>query len=693
MTNSPDYRAKWNCVVSEIFSFTPVLQPGDKETQGRKKKPFSFCNKAAASPGWSTGENEKKLVSLLLSHPRSRRSSLIHVNHPMSASPSYVTKWKWCALVSLAMVLLSLIPQIHLWIVRGRDWNGAYVSSQTDEPLYSAYVNALINGRARKNDPFGGKDDSSDAPLPESIFSIQFVPAYAVALPARILGSSAATAFIVLIATAALLASLSVFWLLKNITGDHRLAATGTLFVLCLGGVVGSFGLFGTIIDIPFPVLPFLRRYQPAVAFPLFFIFQLLVWRALTGHSKRGARVSAAVAGVTLTALIFSYLYLWTTAVAWLACIGALRLFFQPADRRKILAVLTTISAITAIALLFYVYLLSHQTATLDGQLILTSTHRPDLLRVHEILGAAILVALAIGIWRRRIDPTDPHVIYAASLALLPFIVFNQQILTGRTIQVFHFENYVVNYSTTLGLFLAIVLFWRPVSRRLLFWVAALSLTWGVIAVGLPARLDSVPTAIARDKSVPVFVRLKELATEDGTVADLRTKGQTSTLVYSPDVSLTKWLPTWTSQGTLLDQTGVHTGTATPEQQKKFFYMHLYYSKVEIETLRQALNDKLDPTPRELVSAPSVMIGHARLFPQLSSQFQPIQSDEIEREVQVYQTYAASFSREEALKRPITYAVIPNEGNFDFTNLDRWYERDAGERVGAYTLYRLKLRN
>jgi hypothetical protein len=37
--------------------------------------------------------------------------------------------------------------------------------------------------------------------------------------------------------------------------------------------------------------------------------------------------------------------------------------------------------------------------------------------------------------------------------------------------------------------------------------------------------------------------------------------------------------------------------------------------------------------------------------------------------------------------------VVPTDGNFDFANLDRWYERDAGERVEAYTLYRLKLRN
>lgn len=41
----------------------------------------------------------------------------------------------------------------------------------------------------------------------------------------------------------------------------------------------------------------------------------------------------------------------------------------------------------------------------------------------------------------------------------------------------------------------------------------------------------------------------------------------------------------------------------------------------------------------------------------------------------------------------VTYAVILVDSNFDFTNLDRWYERDAGERVGSYILYHVKPRD
>jgi hypothetical protein len=281
------------------------------------------------------------------------------------------------ALPAAAMALLSLIPQLHLWLVRGRDWNGAYVSLQGDEPLYSAYVNALLEGRPRKNDPFGGRDDSVAAPLPESIFSIQFIPAYLIALPARVLGVSASTAFIFLGPAAALLSSLSVFWLLTSVTGDRKFAGAGILVVLSLGGLLGSYGIFGTRIDIAYPVLPFLRRYQPAAVFPLFFIFQGLVWRMLTCLNKGRAQVAAVLAGLTLGVLIFSYLYLWTAALAWLVCIGALWLILQPGERSKTVVGLIIICAITALALAPYFYLVAHRASAIDEQQMLINTHWP----------------------------------------------------------------------------------------------------------------------------------------------------------------------------------------------------------------------------------------------------------------------------------------------------------------------------
>src|SRR5689334_22403325 len=106
------------------------------------------------------------------------------------------SSWRWGILAAIALTLVALYQQFHLRLVRGKDWNGSFAFFSQDEIAYSAYVNALIEGRPRRNDPYTGRDDTSDSRQPESLFSIQFAPAYAIAIPARVFGLSAPTAFI-----------------------------------------------------------------------------------------------------------------------------------------------------------------------------------------------------------------------------------------------------------------------------------------------------------------------------------------------------------------------------------------------------------------------------------------------------------------------------------------------------------------
>ena len=589
------------------------------------------------------------------------------------------------------MVLLSLLPQIQLWIVRGKDWNGAYTTLHGDESIYSAYTNALINGRPRRYNPFTGQDKNVE--LPESTFSIQFIPAYAVAYAARLTGTSAATAFIFLIGIAGLLASLSVFWLIDAFVGEARLSAVGTLFVLCFGGLAGGQGLFGIVMksSLLVPGFPFLRRYQPAAAFSLFFVFNLLVWQALTIQDKRAARIRGLFAGVVLGVLVFCYFYLWTAALAWLFCIGLLWILFRRPEWRKVLSVLITIGAITAIALGPYLYLVSHRAANLDEQQSFISTHRPDLLRIPEILGALILIAIGLAVRRNQIKLNDSRLIFTASLALLPFAVFNQQIITGWIIQPYHYEVFILNYSVLVGVVIALALLQKPVPRRLLIWIAILSVAWGLIEVSVPARLTFVATAGISDRMVPVFLRLNELSKVDGTFADLRTGNKPSPLVFSPYIAMNSWLPTWSSQGTLLDIGGLDLGHVSRAERKEFLYMHLYYSKVDGSALRKPF----EGTARDvgLKYARAAIFGHERILPGLNLHFEPLKQEEIEEAIRDYQTYIDSFSREQARERPLTYAVVLAEDKVDFTNLDRWYERDTGERVGDYVLYHLRLRD
>jgi hypothetical protein len=260
--------------------------------------------------------------------------------------------------------------------------------------------------------------------LPETTFSIQFIPALVISTLARAFGASASTAFIVLAGAAGLLASLSVFWLLASVTRDSKFAAVGVLVVLCCGALAGGEGLVGVLLNHTRSFfLPFLRRYQPAAVFPLFFVFCTLIWRALTLESKRRARLESTLAGLTLGVLVFSYLYLWTAAAAWLVCLALLWTYLRPATgRRHSLEIFTITGAIPILALVPYAYLVSHRAASLDDAQTLFLTHRPDLFRTPELIGGFILVLLIIGVKRGKVEQSEPRVVFAASLRCFPLL-------------------------------------------------------------------------------------------------------------------------------------------------------------------------------------------------------------------------------------------------------------------------------
>jgi hypothetical protein len=600
-------------------------------------------------------------------------------------------KHKLCALVCLAMVVLAMIPQIYLWVNRGSDWQGSYSILQGDEPLYSAYTNALLNGRPRRTDPATGEDDIPSRPLPESLFSIQFVPAYLIAAFAKITGVSISTAFIALLPLGALTASLSLFWLINTVGNDKHLAAVGVLIVLCFGALAGGQGLVGLLTkpDIRFLGLPFLRRYEPVVGFPVFFVFCALIWQAIKARGKRATNTKAVLAGLAFAILVFSYFYLWTAAAAWFACLVCAWAVLRPSDRKQIVRTVIMMGVPSVLALSVYGYLLTRLPPSLDKDQVLTYTHYPDLFRFPEIVGAVILGLAFLATRKKVVSFTDHRMIFVISTALMPFLVFNQQILTGRSIQPYHYEILIANYVVLIGLAM-IVRLTQTVGRRATVLVVTLCLAWALIEIGIPLRVRSRLDNQA-DQMVPVLRYLNELAKTDGTWEALRREGSAPT-VFSTDYALSRLQPTWAPQGTLIANGSASFQSLPQSFRKEWLFMHLYYCHRSAEYVRQLLNDQ---TNDYLLAyyAKSTIFGPERALLFLGRNAQPIRVEEIETEVRNYETYAHSFTRASVATRPLTYVITAADGAFDLANIDRWYERDSGERVGAYILYRIKLKN
>ncbi len=594
---------------------------------------------------------------------------------------------KWCfgILAAFVVALFSLYPQIAVWSERGANWNGVFASNDLDEPAYAAYLQALIDGRPRKNDPYSGRDETADNPQPESIFSIQFATPYAVAVPARLLGLNASQAFIALSAIAGFLTALALFWLLVQMTEDNRFAAVGTLVIMFGGalaagnGVISEFAHGGAA----YPFLPFLRRYIPAAAFPFFFALFGFVLLALKSPIYRTKIISSVAAGLCFGFLVFSYFYLWTTAAAFLLAITFLWIILRPENWKTDLRYLLLTGAISFLFLLPYAYLLSKRAASTDAVQLLVLTHAPDLLRLPAILCYVALIFISLAIWRGFAALKQPSTIFSLALSIVPLIVFNQQIVTGRSLQPFHYEYYVVNYVTGLVVVLTIFLFLKQVRTPKIYTTALLiigvtAIVWGYLEVKYTTQF-LISWNIERDEALPVSKRLVELAKENKTLYGK------SAVTLNFDYIQADNQPTHAPQAVLWARHQHVFAGVSWEENKERFYQMLYYGGRDADWLRR--NFKSGD-----IEAYMALFGWDRFNPRLSVNARPLTTREVEEEVKTYDNYYKNFSYEQAARPTISLIIVPNNLNLDLSNLERWYQLDTGENFGAYTLYRAQLK-
>jgi hypothetical protein len=597
-------------------------------------------------------------------------------------------------MAATALAVVALVPQLQMWKAKGvRAWQGSHLSFFFDEAAYAAYINALIDGRPRRNDPYTGRDDAPGAPQPESLFSIQFVPAYAVALPARLLGVSASTAFIALSCFAAFASALALYQLLSAITDDDALATTGMLAVLCFPSLAQKIVRTLRGLETAYLPLPFLRRYLPAAPMPLFFLFFWLIWRALGVEDRRSSNVNAIFAGAIFALLVFSYFYLWTAAFAWLACLALLWLTARPPNWQRGLRVFAIVGAIALAALVPYFYLLSHRAPSMDAAQALAFSRRPELFRATELVSALALIVLAFGAWRGRINLRERAVIFAASFALMPFVVFNQQIITGRSLQPVHYEQFITNYICLLALLLAALLVWRGQTSRgddkagawriPRFVMAACALAacgWGA-AEAFVATRSQLHVNLWVDEARPVGLRLAQLARSSP--PEVTGGGAPRPVVFFDNVGQIDRLPNVAPQAVLWAPHMFVFSGATLAEEKERLYQYLYYSGTDEQKFHT------------YIARPSLyyyaLFGWGRTLSGLSPNRVPVTPEEIETERRAYADYINTFTRERAAHIPLSY-VVATEGQSDLTNLDRWYTRDTGERIAGYIIYRVQLR-
>ena len=589
----------------------------------------------------------------------------------------------------MVLLVCGIYPQMKMWYLRGNDWQGAYAYNDIDEVAYAAYLGALIDGRPRKNDPYTGRDETPENPQPETLFSIQFAAPYSIAIPARIFGASVSTAMWVSGGFAAFLAGMALFWLIGKITDDSYLAMTGAIIVVCCGTLAAGEGAIGEILGTgySYPYFPGLRRYLPAMPFAVFFVLCGTIWALVTTEDLKKRIIYCVLASLCFSFVVFSYFYVWTTAVAWLGCLVLLWLIVRPNGWFKDFQAFIALGVACLIPLGFYAFLLSKRANTMDEVVLLVLTRRLDLLRMPELISYAVLVMLILAILLKVISLKERATIFAFSFAFVPIIVFNQQLITNQSLQPIHYQVFIGNYVAALAAVLTLGILWRGVSHnkplvsKIVLSVLALAgAVWGIVECHYTVRvLDDAN--VARDEGMPLARRLTELAKTD---------------VPSPDSQRAVIMPFSQLQGddspTIAPQAvlwgrhlHVFAGVSWEESKERYF-QYLYYQDLDAEWLANSMKEG------DFVSS-IALFGWGRHTDRLSFDSKPLTFGEIDQEANRFGEYSKNFSFKQATHPTLSYVVVPADWNPAFTNLDKWYERDNGEKIGSYILYKVKLRN
>lgn len=591
-------------------------------------------------------------------------------------------KWRFGVVAAIFLAVFCLYPQLKMFYLRGGEWNGHYAYNDIDEVAYASYVRALIDGRPRKNDPYTGRDQTPETPQPESLFSIQFAAPYTIAIPARIFGVGAPWAMTIAGGLAGFLAALAAFWFIGRLTGDSWFAMVGALATFALGALAAGEGALPEILfdGFSYPYFPGFRRYIPALTMPAFFAMVGCLWMYLSDSTRRFLYGSLATA--CFAYCVFSYFYTWTTAFAFLGCLFVAWILERPQTFWKDIKALGILATVWLVVLLPYAYLLSQRTDTMDHVQLLVHTRMPDLNRMPEWIAIGTLFLIVFGMLKKIISIRDTSTLFAIALALVPFAVFNQQVITGRSLQPIHYQVFIGNYVAMLALVVAIGLLWKNklgqgrTSVSIICSVAMLLVAaWGFVECHYTVRvLDEAN--VDRDKALPVAKRLEELASGE--------PDPHRSTVLSYDWLFADDMPTVAPQNILWARHQHVFAGLSWEESKERYYQQLYYQDVDEKGLDHLLKN-------DFVSQ-IALFGWGRHTDRLTTESKPLTYGEIAEEAKRYGDYRRNFGREQASNPLIRFVVVPNWDRVDLSRLEDFYELDEGEVVGNHTIYRARLK-
>jgi hypothetical protein len=374
--------------------------------------------------------------------------------------------------------------------------------------------------------------------------------------------------------------------------------------------------------------------------------------------------------------LVYSYFFFWTAILAWLCFLALLNFLFTAERRDRSFWIIIFGGAM--LVLVPYFFLLSNRNSTTDAYQVLEQTRKIVLLRPTLIFGVLMFLITLIGLKFGLIKLKNQTVIFIISFALLPLLVFNQQIVTGYSLQPMHYNMYILNFLNLVGFILLFNELGKDKLDKIKPFVWIISATafclWGIIETNYTTQYR-FPYNVRRDEAILVNRHLAQLGQENFAEAK-------SQITLNLDSIQGDNQPSLAPQGVLWATLLLSTGNLSEEETIKRYFLFLYFQNVTADDLRE----RFKVCPNETCRA---LLGWG-VNPTLSITSNKIDRGKIAAMITKYQDFVDNLKSAEALNPTLSYIIVPHDFQPDFTNIDRWYEKEKSEQFGNFTLYKVK---
>ena len=351
---------------------------------------------------------------------------------------------QWAILLAFLVGIIVAFPQFYFSYDHSETYQGIYIANSDSEAYYLNRVQEVRDGHPSLNSAHfkDGKDDPYLFPPLDEILVAYLGKTFFLDLNNTILLARFLFPFLGFLAVYGF-----VFLLSKE-----KLTAISAATAVCLAKSLLSRGALIALLKGEASVTAFLdlgRPVHPQVDFLFFFGFLLFFW--LFFERKRW--IWGAASALILGSSFYAYPYTWSFLYAFLGVLCLILLFQKKRQDIKRIALVAMGGIIIAIP-----YFLNFYEATLYP-FFEEIIFRGRLVETHQIILGFLVPSMFIIFllffprkWRQQY-------IFSLALFIAPFIVLNQQIITGKD---FSSGHYHWNYHQPLAVvFLIIILFYQ----------------------------------------------------------------------------------------------------------------------------------------------------------------------------------------------------------------------------------------